>query len=78
MGMTKHLTPDTGQMRLTAAIVIYTYSLGAKDTAQSHIKVALRTSLNNQGLRKAGFIVSRGTKRVRCPLVTTGGCDWLV
>lgn len=54
------LTPNTGQIRLTVALVTDTHSLGAKDIAQRHTRVALGCRVNKQGLWEAGFVVSRG------------------
>ena len=60
MGMAGHPTPDAEQMRLTVALVTCTDSLGVEDTSQDHKGAALRTRVDNQGLRETGFIVSRG------------------
>lgn len=42
---------------------------------QGHTGVAFRYRMDEQGLWKAGSLVN---KRMRCPLVPMGACDWFV
>lgn len=91
MGMARHTTPDPGQVRLLTGHL--SSSQGEEDT-QGHMMVALENKMNSkelcvcvvwldgegwwlwEGIRLGN--TTNSIKRVRCPLVPLGGCDWLI
>ena len=66
VGMTKHTTLASGQMRLTAAVSHWysqPWGRGRHTPMQDHVRIHLGTE--------------NASQEVRCHLVAAGGSDWL-